>query len=427
MVERIRAAEEKTGRSIAILQDLQGPKIRLGKVEGKRRLETGSEVWLSADNDFVGEGDRYPTTYKRLAKDVKPGEPVLLCDGRVVLEAVEVKAPDILCRVKVGGDVSSAKGINFPGTNVSAPSMTEKDMEDLAFGLSIGVDYVALSFVRSPHDVEQLRELMRSHGRVVPVISKIEKPEAVDRLEHIIDASDGIMVARGDLGVELPAEKVPGVQRRAIRMARERSKLTVVATQMLMSMTTHARPTHAEVSDVANAVFDGTDAVMLSDETAMGEYPVRAVETMSALAEAAETAADAFEVPHFAEEVRRSHAWAISHAAVVTAKEMSAVAIVSYTQGGLGPRLVANWRPGCQILGCASTDEEVRRMGLYWGVQPLKIRPPTSVESLVGAVEAAAQDRGVLPVGGTIVITTKMPFTPAQPTNMLKIHTIERR
>ena len=394
VVERIRRAEAAVGRPIAILQDLQGPKMRLGKVDGAVELAAGAEVRLSAENDFSGTAERLPTSYARIAQDVAAGERILLNDGRVALEVVQVEAPDVRCVVKVGGAVSSNKGINFPGTSISVPSLTEKDQDDLAFGLSLGVDYVALSFVRSPHDVEQLRELMRAHGRVVPVISKIEKPEAVQRLEHIIDASDGIMVARGDLGVELPAEQVPGVQRRAIRMARERGKLTVVATQMLMSMTEHPRPTHAEVSDVANAVFDGTDAVMLSDETATGAHPTKAVETMSALAEAAETAPDPFQEPSFDADLRRSHAWAISHAAVVTAEEMSAVAIVSYTQGGLGPRLVANWRPPCQILGCASTDEEVRRMGLYWGVRPLKIKPPTSVESLVTAVENAAQDRG---------------------------------
>lgn len=427
VLDRIRAAEVTTGKPIAVLQDLQGPKIRLGKLDGTCTLEDGAEVVLSAVNDFVGDEARMPTTYERLARDVSAKERILLNDGRVILEVLEVDGADVRCKVVIGGAVSSNKGINLPGTRISAPSMTDKDLEDLEVGLAMGVDYVALSFVRSPHDVEQLREHMRAHGRVVPIISKIEKPDAVDRLEHIIDASDGIMVARGDLGVELPAEQVPGIQRRAIRMARERGKITVVATQMLMSMTTHARPTHAEVSDVANAVFDGADAVMLSDETAMGKFPVKAVETMAALAHAAETAPDPFTIPKFADGLRSSHAWAISHAAVVTAKEMSAVAIVSWTQGGLGPRLIANWRPRCGIVGCASTDEEVRRMGLYWGVAPMKIGAPTSVESLVSAVEATALDRGLLPEGGTIVITTKMPFTPSQPTNMLKLHTMSKR
>ncbi len=424
--ETIRAAEKSVGKPVAVMQDLSGPKIRLGQVAGEVKLEEGNEVVIRAEADFVGDADRLPATYDRLAKDVKVGEPILLADGRIVLDVLDVKHPDVRCRVRVGGIVTSKKGINLPGSQISVPSLTKKDLEDLAFGLELGVDYVALSFVRTPHDVLLLHQHMSKLGRVVPSIAKIEKPQAVDNLQGIVEIANGIMVARGDLGVELPAERVPTIQRRAIRMARERGKLTVVATQMLMSMTENAHPTHAEVSDVANAVFDGTDAVMLSDETAAGKFPLKAVETMAALAHAAEDAPDAFEAPEFVESIRASHAWAISHAAVVTAHEMRANAIVSFTQKGLGPRLVANWRPRCRILGCATTDEEVRRMAFFWGVHPLKIMPPNSVESLVAAVENATLDQGILPDGSTIVITSKMPFTEAQPTNMLKLHTIRR-
>lgn len=424
----VREAERRVKKPVAIMQDLQGPKIRLGKLAGEVHLGAGEEVVLSSENTFVGTRERLPTTYERLARDLGPGERILLADGRLVLEVLKSEAPDITCRVLVGGVLTSNKGINMPGSALSTPALTDKDLTDLEFGVKLGVDYVALSFVRTPHDVHILREHMERFGRSVPVISKIEKPQAVDYLELIIDASDGIMVARGDLGVELPPEQVPSVQRRAIRLARERGKLTVVATQMLMSMTTHARPTHAEVSDVANAVFDGADSVMLSEETAAGRYPVRAVETMAALAHTAEEAPETFEAPEFVDAIRTSHAWAISRAAVVTAHELGAAAIVSYTQRGLGPRLMANWRPRCEILGCASTEEEVRRMAFYWGVRPLKLSPPpTSIESLVTLVENAAVDAGILGHGATIVITSKMPFTEPQPTNMLKLHTIERR
>lgn len=424
--EAIREAERKVGKPVAVMQDLQGPKIRLGKLDGSVRLEEGREVVLTADASVLGNAEVLPATYDRIAKDVNAGEPILLADGRLALRVLEAKHPEVRCRVEVGGTVTSNKGINLPGTRISVPSLTPKDLTDLAFGLELGVDYVALSFVRTPHDVMLIQEEMAKLGRVVPAISKIEKPQAVEHLEGIVDLSDGIMVARGDLGVELPPEVVPTVQRRAIRLARSRGKLTVVATQMLMSMTEHAHPTHAEVSDVANAVFDGTDAVMLSDETAAGAYPVKAVETMSALARSAEDAPDAFEEPAFAESIRASHAWAISHAAVVTAHEMKADAIVAFTQRGLGPRLVANWRPRCRILGCATTDEEVRRMAFFWGVHPLKIAPPNSVESLVASVENATLDQGILPDGSTVVITSKTPFTERQPTNMLKLHTIKR-
>ncbi|MBK8014746.1 MAG: pyruvate kinase [Deltaproteobacteria bacterium] len=428
VAETIRRAEAATGKPIAIMQDLQGPKIRLGKLVAPITLAPGDEVVLSGLNDFVGEdARRLPTTYESLPYDVQIGERILLADGRLELSVVGVRDTEVACKVEVGGVISSSKGINLPGTRTSIPSLTDRDIEDLKFGLQLGVDYVALSFVRSPHDLTIIRDHMRRMGRIIPVISKIEKPQAVEFLEGIIDASDGIMVARGDLGVELPPEQVPTIQRRAIRMARERGKLTIVATQMLMSMTKHPRPTHAEVSDVANAVCDGTDAVMLSDETASGDYPVKSIEVMSALVASAETGDEPYEVPAFAESLRKSHAWAISRAAVVTAHELGAAAIVSYTHRGLGPRLMANWRPRCQILGCATTDEEVRRMTFYWGVRPLRIAPPSSIESLVTAAESVTLDRGILKRGETIVITSKMPLIENQATNILKLHTIANR
>lgn len=424
---RIREAEAKAKRPVAILQDLQGPKIRLGKIEGEVHLEPGQEIVISAEEDFVGTPERLPSTYPQLANDLQPGEMVLLADGRLRLEVLAIEGAEVRCRTIVGGILTSRKGINLPGTVLSIPALTDKDRVDLKFGLDLGVDYVALSFVRTPHDVTRLQDVMRAHGRVVPIISKIEKPEAVEYLEHIIDVSDGIMIARGDLGVEVPPEQVPRVQRQGIRLARERGKITVVATQMLMSMTNHARPTHAEVSDVANAVFSGADAVMLSEETAAGQFPVRAVETMSALAQAAESDPEAFTAPTFSEELKSSHAWAICRAAVVTAEEIRADALVSYTHQGLGPRLVSHWRPKCLVIGCAKTDEEVRRMAFYWGVRPLKLALPTSVEGLLASVENAGVDEGLLRSGQTIVLTSKIPFTDDQVTNMLKIHRIEVR
>ena len=427
--DKIRSAEARVGRQVAILQDLQGPKIRLGRVEGTVELPEGEEIVLSSSEDFVGTRDRLPTTYPQLARDVRVGEPVLLADGRMVLEVIEISGEDIRCRIRVGGSVTSRKGINLPGTDISVPSLTEKDRKDLAFGLSLGVDYVALSFVRLPSDVNVLREQMSRLGRVVPIISKIEKPKAVEYLEAIIDVSDGVMVARGDLGVELPPEKVPPIQRRCLRLARARAKIAVVATQMLVSMTKNPRPTHAEVSDVANAVYDGADAVMLSEETAAGSFPVKAVETMAALVQAAEYGGaehGSVDPDLFHEDVRSDHAWAISRAAVVTAEEVGAHAIVSFTQRGLGPRLMAAWRPRRMILGCAHTDAELRLLAFYWGVRPLRVGGPATVEGLVSAVEHAALDRGILSSGDTVIITTKMPLKETNKTNMLKIHTLSR-
>lgn len=427
---KIRDAEARVGRPIAIMQDLQGPKIRLGKLDGAVNLVEGEEIILSSKGDFVGTAPRLPTTYPQLSRDVKTGESILLADGRFAVEVLSVEGDDVRCRVTVGGEVTSNKGINLPGTEISAPSLTEKDRADLEFGLALGVDYVALSFVRYPNDVRVLRETMGRHGRVVPIISKIEKPKAVEYLDAIVEVSDGVMVARGDLGVELPPEKVPPIQRRCLRLARSKAKIAVVATQMLVSMTKNPRPTHAEVSDVANAVYDGADAVMLSEETAMGAFPIKTVETMAALAVSAEEGGPEDAVSEedararFSEAVHQDHAWAISRAAVVTAREVGAAAIVSFTQRGLGPRLMAAWRPGCMILGGANTDEELRRMAFYWGVRPFRVGSPTSMEGLVSAVESAALDGAILSPGDTIVITSKMPLAEGVKTNMLKIHTL---
>ncbi len=424
-MKMVREVESAAGRPIAVLQDLQGPKIRLGKLDGKVTLAVGATVVLSSDNDFLGNADRIPTTYERLAADVRRGDRILLADGQLVLTAKEIKGRDVVAEVVVGGVVSSNKGLNMPGSELSIPSLTEKDIEDLEAGLAMGVDYVALSFVRMPHDVTLLRNEMRRLGRVVPIISKIEKPQAVEFLEAITELSDGIMVARGDLGVELPPEAVPGVQRRAIRLARERGKFTIVATQMLVSMTNAPRPTHAEVSDVANAVFHGTDAVMLSEETAAGKYPVKTVETMAEIVRAADHASTQAEpLGRFVDTVQDSYPGVISRAAVLTADDMKAEAIVAFTDRGLGPRLISAWRPRSMILGCASTVEATRRMNLYWGVKPMQIAAPNSFEELVQLVEEAAGKTRGLHAGAKLVITTKMPFDASVATNVLKLHTL---
>lgn len=427
-MKMVRDAEAAVGRPVAVLQDLQGPKIRLGKLDGKVSLPAGKTVVLSSDNDFIGDPERIPTTYERLAADVRRGDTILLADGQLVLTAKEIKGRDVVAEVVVGGVVSSNKGLNMPGSELSIPSVTDKDLEDLEAGLAMGVDYVALSFVRMPHDVTQLRSEMRRLGREVPIVSKIEKPQAVEYLEAITELSDGIMVARGDLGVELPPEAVPGVQRRAIRLARERGKFTIVATQMLVSMTNAPRPTHAEVSDVANAVFHGTDAVMLSEETAAGKYPVKTVETMAEIVRAADHASvQAEPLGRFVETIQNSYPGVISRAAVVTAEDLKAEAIVAFTDRGLGPRLISAWRPRCMILACASTVEATRRMNAYWGVRPIRIDAPGTFEELVRFVEeAAAKTRG-LHKGARLVITTKMPFDASVATNVLKLHTIGDR
>jgi len=424
MYAKIRAASLRAKKPIGILQDLQGPKIRLGKLDGVVELPVGETCVISSEGDFLGTRARLPSTYPRLAEDVNVGEPVLLADGSLELRVASIDGTDVTCEIVVGGKVTSSKGINLPTSHLSVPSLVDKDRRDLEFGLKLGVDYVALSFVRAPHDLIVVRELMEALGRRVPLIAKIEKPEAIERLEAIIDASDGIMVARGDLGVELPAEQVPPLQRRAIRLARERGQPTIVATQMLVSMTEHSRPTHAEVSDVANAVFDGTGAIMLSEETAAGKNPVRAVETMAAIASSAEAAGEARNKPHVVGDLRNSYPGAVSRAAVVTAKDLGAKAIISFTHKGLGPRLISDWRPGCEIFGLAPSRETANRMAMLWGVRPIEIGSPKSFEGLVAEFERVNAAQNLLPPGTTVVITSKIPFVSGQLSNMFKLHTV---
>lgn len=422
--KRVRGIARELGRSVAILQDLQGPKIRLGKLKGQLRFTKGDELILCSGNDFVGESNRLPTTYERLADDVKPGETALLADGAMALEILNVKSGEVCCRVLNDGVLSSSKGINLPGSELSISAFVDKDRRDLEFGLQLGVDYVALSFVRTPHDVMVVRDFMEKQGRIVPIISKIEKPQAVVNLEYILKVSDGIMVARGDLGVELPPEKVPTIQRRAIRLARARGKQSIVATQMLVSMTRNLRPSHAEVSDVANAVYDGADAVMLSEETAAGAYPVETVEMMSDIVRVAEGEERSHTKVELVPELADSYPGALSRAAVMTAESMGAEAIVSFTHRGLSPRVISDWRPPCPIIGFAPTRAAARRMALFWGVRPFQIDAPTSFEELVEAFESTNRKHKLMPEGVTVVITSKMPFVEGQLSNMFKLHTV---
>ena len=424
MMNRVRTAEKEAGRAIAVLQDLRGPKIRLGQVEGEVELPDGEEIVLSSRGDFVGTRERLPTSYAPLAKDAKPKNCILLADGRLELEVLKVEGEDVRCLIKTGGVITSNKGINLPDMEVSLPSVTEKDERDLEFGLKLGVDYVALSFVRTAADIRRVHQLMDAHGRRVPVIAKIEKPQAVDHLEEIIHEADGIMVARGDLGVELPPEQVPTIQRDAIRLCRQHGKRSIVATQMLMSMTNHSKPTHAEVSDVANAVFDGADAVMLSEETAMGIDPVGVIQTMAGIAEAAEEEPEPYRDIELSDGIDARSVLAIARAAVVLAEEEKVDAIVAFTQRGLGPRLMAVLRPECPIIGLAPTDEGVRRLCLSWGVRPLRVTAPETFEGFVEAVESATQDAGLLKKGSRVVLTSKVPFVEGQQTNMLKLHAL---
>lgn len=329
--KRVRAASDQTGRAVGILADLQGPKIRLGRfADGPTYWTAGETVRITVD-DIEGTHDRVSTTYKELAKDAAVGDRLLVDDGNIGLTVSEIDGNDVVCIVTEGGKVSNNKGLSLPGMNVSVPAMSEKDIEDLRFAMSLGVDLIALSFVRSPADIELVHDVMDEMGRRVPVIAKLEKPEAVENLEAIVLAFDAIMVARGDLGVELPLEEVPLVQKRAIQMARENAKPVIVATQMLESMIENSRPTRAEASDVANAVLDGADAVMLSGETSVGKYPLEAVKTMARIITAVEENSTA--APPLTH-VPRTKRGVISYAARDIGERLDAKALVAFTQSG---------------------------------------------------------------------------------------------
>src|SRR5436305_2518309 len=363
----VRQAARAAGRNVAVLADLQGPKIRLGTFgDGPVEWATGERVRITVE-DCVGTHDRVSTTCRTLAADVRPGDKLLVDDGNVALIAVDVEnGTDVVCDVTEGGVVSDNKGLSLPGVAVSVPAMSDKDAEDLEFALRLGVDYIALSFVRAPEDVKLVHRVMDEVGIRVPVIAKVEKPEAVDRLEDIVLAFDGGMVARGDLGVEMPLEKVPVVQKRAIQVCRENAKPVIVATQMLESMITHSRPTRAEASDVANAVLDGADAVMLSGETSVGKYPVQAVATMSRIIRSVE--GSGYRIGGLQHEPRTSGG-ALVKAAKDIGDALGAVALVAFTQTGDTARRLSRLQPQQRLLVFTPIESVQRQMALLWGAE----------------------------------------------------------
>src|SRR5918992_3470748 len=371
--EIVRTAAKEAGRNVAVMQDLQGPKIRTGEVAGDTELVEGNMVVIAA-GDFVGDASRLSTTYDRLAEDVKPGDRLLIDDGLIGLKVERVEDGDIVCVVLEAGPVSSHKGLNFPDSHLSIHGLTPKDIEDLHFGMEeLHPDWVATSFVRTGDEVQEVKERIREFGGNAPVVSKVEKHEAIDNIEGIIQASDGIMVARGDLAVELSPERVPIEQKRMIARCRRLGKPIIVATQMLDSMIRNPRPTRAEVSDVANAIFDRTHALLLSGETAVGRYAMQSVEEMERICRAAEGAINyGRDIPSSASWGRGDHYDALTHAACELAEDLDAEAILTSTQSGLSCIRVARFRPPNRILAISPLEETVRRLALVWGVTSIR-------------------------------------------------------
>ncbi len=425
-IRAIRGVSARLNTPVAILQDLPGPKIRTGRLKSE-------EVTLTEGSDFVlttrrVDGDEHAVSVSLpgLPESVKPGDIVFLNDGAIKLEVLRQTATDVTCRVAVGGTLEWDKGINVPGVNLQVPSAMETDLEDLLFGIEQGVDFIALSFVRGPADVLEVKSFLRDKGVDTPLVAKIEKWEAWQNIDQIVAAADGLMVARGDLGVEIPLEKVPMVQKEVIRKCNRAGKPVITATQMLESMIDSPVPTRAEVTDIANSIIDGTDAIMLSGETAVGRYPVEAVKVMTRVALETESS-----LPHD-KMVREKGSDlepvtddAISYAACNTARQLGAAAIVAFTMSGSTARRVAKYRPGIPILAATPIPRQLRRLLLSWGVYPYEVPEPATVHDLFAEGVRLCVETGIAKKGDLIVITAGLPIAIPGTTNLLKVERVE--
>jgi pyruvate kinase len=430
VINLVRQIAEQEGRVIAILGDLQGPKIRTGEMKnGALKLLPGTDITITT-NDVIGKEGLIRTSYRNLPTDVKKGNRILIDDGAIELRVKAVNDEDVLCRVVSGGTVGDHKGINLPGVAISAPALTDKDLEDVDFCVRENLDFIALSFVRQAADLVQLRRYIKSLKSNIQIIAKIEKPEAIDDFATILNVADGIMVARGDLGVEMNPEKVPLLQKNIIARCNRAGKPVITATQMLESMIHNPQPTRAETSDVANAILDGTDAVMLSGETAVGNYPHKAIRVINRVARDIERSSirgNQFLLPAKREPGKISVPEAIGQAACRVAEEVGAAAILAFTQTGNTATLVAKYRPSIPIYAVTPSNVVQRRMCLYRGVRALVVDFQGNTEAQIDEVEAALLASKLLPEGSLVVITMGSPLSTPGTTNLLKIHRLTRR
>jgi pyruvate kinase len=426
-IESLRRAAATEGRTVCILQDLQGPKIRTGKLQGgvPVTLKTGSTVTITI-RDVEGTADLIPTTFKSLPSEVHTGSRILLSDGKIELHVTRAGTTDIECKIINGGTLGERQGINLPGTALSIPALTDKDRADLEFGLENGVDVVALSFVRSAADVLEVKNIIAAHGQTVPVIAKLEKPQALDQLEEILEAADGVMVARGDLGVEMPPEKVPVIQKYVIRRAAEWRKPVIIATQMLESMIENPRPTRAEASDVANAIFDGTDAVMLSAETASGRYPLEAVCMMSKIVIEAENNMAEFTQPRRRRERRMlSISETICESIAHSAEDTDMAAIAVFTETGNTARMLSKYRPKSRIYAFSHIPEVCNRMNLFWGVQSVRRDQALNADEMLATAEQELLRTGRIKPGHVLGVVAGTQMSSGS-TNFMRLHVVTR-
>lgn len=419
---RVREAAQAAGRPVAVLVDLQGPKIRLGTfVDGGHDLEVGDTFTITTE-DVPGTKELVSTTHKGLPGDARVGDPILIDDGKVLVRVTAVEGPRVVTRVEVPGPVSNNKGLNLPGVAVSVPALSEKDTEDLRWALRVGADFIALSFVRSAKDYEDVAKIMAEEGRKVPVIAKVEKPQAVENLAEVVDAFDGIMVARGDLGVEMPLEQVPLVQKRAIELARQNAKPVIVATQVLESMISSPRPTRAEASDCANAVLDGADAVMLSGETSVGDYPIEAVRTMASIIGNTEEFGAARIAPLGS--IPHTRGGAITRAASEVGEILGAKYLVTFTQSGDSAKRMSRLRPGIPLLAFTPETATHNTLALSWGVDPYLVPKVANSDEMVAQVDQKLQADGLAEPGDVVVVVSGAPVGVPGTTNSMRVHRI---
>ena len=420
--ERAVATAKELNLPLATMMDTKGPEIRLLDFEGgKVYLESGQNFSLTTD-EVMGTSKRASITYKNLKNDIEVGKTILIDDGLIEFTVKEIKDTDIICEVINGGYVSNHKGINVPGVVLSMPYISEVDKQDILFGVKMGYDYLAASFVRCREDIEAVRKLITDNGGRMKIIAKVENMQGIDNLDEILEVSDGIMVARGDMGVEIPMEEVPVIQKKMIKKAIKKGKIVITATQMLDSMIKNPRPTRAETTDVANAIYDGTSAIMLSGESAAGSYPIEAVKTMSRIAERAEQdICYNGRLRKRSEEEKADITTAISHACCTTAMDLKASAIITVTMSGFTASMISRYQPGCQIIGCTVDDTVYRQLSLLWGVKPLLIDKKDNTEKLFEAAVEASKNAGLIHEGERVVLTAGVPLGIAGKTNMIRV------
>ena len=432
-LEILESVREELGIPIASLLDTKGPEIRTGKLkDGKKVTLKEGDLYTLTTEEIVGNEIRGYINYAGLAEDVKPGDRILIDDGLIELHVREVNGTDIVCRIENGGELGEKKGVNVPGVRVKLPALTDKDKEDIRFGVDAGFDFVAASFVRNADAIREIREILDEKGSAMQIIAKIENEEGIENIDSIIEASDGIMVARGDMGVEIPAEKVPHIQKMIIRKCNLACKVVITATQMLDSMIRNPRPTRAEVSDVANAVYEGTDAVMLSGETAMGSYPIEAVRMMSQIAEESEKYLDYmfYQKRKVSAENLRNISNTVCYSSVATASDLEAPVIVAPSVSGFTTRMLSKWRPKALIAGLSPSMTAVRQMQLYWGVKPFHAKRAESTDALLFASVELLKEKGIVKEGETVVatagvVTRANRHEPVTDTNIMRVIVVE--